>query len=287
MNRSPWTWRVVRAGSLRLDGGGMFGIIPKEMWSRWTPPDAENRIRLQTNCLLLERDGRKVLVETGCGDKWTEKEREIYHLEQRTVVDALQEIEVEPEEIDMVVVTHLHFDHAAGLTTWGGRSPREMIAEGTPPQPVFKNAEIVVQRREWKDANANRSTMTRTYLRSHLDPIADRIRLIDGSAEVLPGIRVEPVIGHTPGQQGVLIEDAEGTTAFLGDLLPTIHHAHPSAATAYDMDPYETLLTKADVLTRANVEDWTIVLDHEPGDPVVKVTEDERGRKTLLPRDSA
>ena len=287
MTRSPWTWQVIRAGTLRLDGGGMFGIIPKEMWSRWTPPDEHNRIDLQTNCMLFEQDGRKVLVESGCGDKWTSKEREIYDLEQRTVVDALREIEVEPEEIDTVIVTHLHFDHAAGLTTWDGRPPREMIADGISPRPVFPNADIVVQRKEWEDAVANRSTMTRTYLRTHLDPIADRIRLIDGHGEVLPGITVEPVIGHTPGQQGVLVNDSDRTIAFLGDLLPTVHHAHPSAATAYDMEPYETLLTKARILQRADDEDWTIILDHESGDPVVRVIRDERGRRTLGPRNPA
>ncbi|MCP4894453.1 MAG: MBL fold metallo-hydrolase, partial [Actinomycetales bacterium] len=118
MSEQTWKWRVLRAGGLRLDGGGMFGIIPKAMWSGWTTPDEENRIGLSTNCLLLENGTRRVLVETGCGDKWTERERANYGLESRTVMDALLEQDVDPDSIDTVITTHLHFDHAGGLTTW-------------------------------------------------------------------------------------------------------------------------------------------------------------------------
>jgi glyoxylase-like metal-dependent hydrolase (beta-lactamase superfamily II) len=275
----PWTCDVLRAGSLRLDGGGMFGIIPKSMWSSWVEADDANRIDLQTNCLLLRRGGRTVLVETGCGDKWSEKERAMYALERRTVVDALREHDVDPAAIDTVIVTHLHFDHAGGLTTFGGGDPTDQDAS---PSLVFPNAEIVVQRREWEDALANRSTMTRTYLRSHLDPIAERVRLVDGVADVAPGIRVEPLPGHTPGQQGVFVETTLGTVVFPGDLLPTIHHAHHSAATAYDMEPYETMLVKRRFLERAIDESLTIVLDHEPGEPSVRAVRDDRGRITLV-----
>jgi len=268
-----WSWSVLRAGGLRLDGGGMFGIIPKAMWSSWVGPDETNRIPLETNCLLLRRGDRTVLVETGCGDKWNDKERAMYGLDGRTVVDALVEARVDPASIDTVIVTHLHFDHAGGLTT---------NDENGASRPIFPNAEIVVQRREWDDALANRSTMTRTYLRSNLDPLADRIRLVDGASAVLPGIRVEPLPGHTPGQHGVFVETAEGTVVFPGDLLPTIHHAHHSAATAYDMEPYETMQVKRRFLERAVDERWTIVLDHEPGDPVVRALRDDRGRIRLV-----
>ena len=268
-----WSWSVLRAGGLRLDGGGMFGIIPKAMWSSWVEPDEANRIPLETNCLLLRRGDRTVLVETGCGDKWNEKERAMYGLDGRTVVDALAETGVDPATIDTVIVTHLHFDHAGGLTT--------LDADGR-ARVVFPNAEIVVQRREWEDALANRSTMTRTYLRSNLDPLEDRLRLVDGAAAVLPGIRVEPLPGHTPGQHGVFVEITEGKVVFPGDLLPTIHHAHHSAATAYDMEPYETMQVKRDFLDRAVDGGWTIVLDHEPDDPVVRAVRDDRGRIGLV-----
>lgn len=268
-----WKHDVLRAGGLRLDGGGMFGIIPKSMWSGWTTPDDANRIDLQTNCLLLRRDDRTVLVETGCGDKWKDREREMYGLESRTILNALREHDVAPEDVDLVIVTHLHFDHAGGLTR----------TEGGVAVPSFPRAKIVVQRTEWEDALANRSTMTRTYLRNHLDPIGDLVQCVEEEDEILPGLRVVPVPGHTRGQQGILIDGTQGPVAFLGDLLPTIHHAHPSAATAYDMDPYETHLVKQRFLERAEEEGWTIVLDHEPGDPVVRVRRDDRGRRSLTP----
>ena len=274
---------MLRAGGLRLDGGGMFGIIPKAMWSEWTEPDERNRIGLATNCLLLEQGSRRVLVETGCGDKWTARSRSMYGLDGRTILDALREEDVDPDSIDTVVTTHLHFDHAGGLTTWDGADPNEMIASGTSPRPVFRNAEVVVQRREWEDAIANRSTMTRTYLRSHLDPIADRVRLIDGEEEVLPGVRVEPLIGHTWGMQGVFIEVENGGLVFPGDLMPTIHHAHPSASLAYDMLPYESMRTKLGFLPRAAEHGWTVVLDHEPDRPVVRVVEEASGRFEIEP----
>ncbi len=281
--KDAWSWNVLNAGSFRLDGGGMFGIIPKSIWSRWTNSDEANRVALNTNCLLLEQAGRRVLVEAGCGDKWTEKERGIYQLEHRSVVDALQEIDVAPESIDTVVTTHLHFDHAGGLTTWDGRDPKEMVAAGTSPRLVFPNAEVVVQRQEWDDALADRSTMTRTYLRTHLDPIADRVRMIDGPQEVLPGIRVRPLVGHTWGMQGIFIESAEGTVVFPGDLLPTVHHTHASSSPAYDMLPFETMQTKAAFLREATQEDWILVLDHEPDTPVGRISRTERGGYEVVP----
>src|SRR5258706_15757049 len=116
MSAPVWFWHLLRAGTLRLDGGGMFGVVPRTIWSKLTPPDDLNRILLQTNCLLLRRDGFNVLVEAGCGDKWSDRERGFYDIEKRTIVDALSEIGLLPEAITHVIVTHLHFDHAGGLT---------------------------------------------------------------------------------------------------------------------------------------------------------------------------
>lgn len=264
--KATWRWRLLRAGAFRLDGGAMFGVVPKALWARMTPADDDNRIGLQTNCLLLERDGVRVLVETGYGGKWSEKERAIYALERRTVVDALAEVGVAPEDIDHVVVTHLHFDHAAGLTV-----PAE---GGAGAVPAFPRADVIVQRVEWDDACANKSTMTATYLQSHLAPIADRVRLIDGDAEVLPGIHVVPMPGHTWGQQAVRFDDGDGVVCFPGDVLPTRNHVGLAFNMAYDQLPYQNLLTKRDLLARARAEAWRLVLDHEPESPVVRVVED-------------
>ena len=273
MQTHQWSWTLLRAGAFRLDGGSMFGIIPKTFWSKWTEVDERNRIPMQANCLLLDDGDRKVLVETGCGGKWSDKERTIYAMENRTIRHALEEHEVDPKDISAVVVTHLHFDHAGGLTELGSNGE---------PQPVFPNAEVFVQKQEWEDALANRSTMSRTYLRSHLDPIREQVRTIDGIKEVLPGIRVEPLPGHTWGMQGIFFADAERTVVFPGDLMPTQAHVHPAASMAYDMLPHTSMENKATFLSRAADEGWTIVLDHEPGQAIVHVSVED-GHPTLHP----
>ena len=244
----------------------MFGVVPKTIWSTMVEPDGHNRIPLQTNCLLLERSAKSqkelVLIETGFGGKWSDKERGFYDLERRTIVDALGEVGVAPEQINHVIVTHLHFDHAAGLTT--------LDAAGK-AVPTFPNATVHVQAREWHGALANKSTMTRTYLRDHLDPVRTHVNLADGEREILPGITVWPMPGHTWGQQAVRFDDGKGVVCFAGDVLPTIHHVGLPFSLAYDMEPYSSMLSKKALLGRANFEHWRLALDHEPGPPVVRV----------------
>ena len=259
----------------------MFGVVPKAIWSKLAPPDEFNRIPLQTNCLLLEDGTTNVLIETGFGDKWSDKERGFYDIERRTIVDALREINVQPEQIDHVIVTHLHFDHAAGLTMLKSPSSNELL-------PTFPNAEVIVQKQEWEDALENKSTMTRTYLRSHLDPIAENVRLIEGDAEALPGIRVFSMVGHTWGQQAVRFEDEMGVVCFAGDVLPTVNHAGLSFSLGYDMLPYHNMISKHRLYTRAIAENWRLALDHEPGHAVVRVQQDrQRPEKfTLSPAEA-
>ncbi len=260
---------------MRLDGGGMFGVVPKTMWEGLSPPDDQNRILLQTNCLLLEQSGTKVLVEAGCGDKWSEKERGIYAIENRTVVDALQELNVDPSEIDHVVISHLHFDHAGGLTR---------LDNGNPVS-CFANATLHVQHQEWKDANENRAVMTRTYLPTHLEPVASQVQTHNGCASVLEGLTVEPAPGHTWGQQSVHVDTADGQVVFPADVVPTINHAPPAFVMAYDIEPYTAMQTKVSVLSRAAEEGWTLALGHEPGPVLVRAESDpERPeRRRLVP----
>ncbi len=250
----------------------MFGLIPKSMWSKWIEPDAENRIWLSMNCVLLERPTlgggiERILVESGAGGKWTAKEEAVYLFERgvdgrvRTVEHALREIGVDPASIKHVVLTHLHFDHAGGLTRFGVGGALEL---------VFPNAQVHVQRQEWLDALANKSTMSRTYLPANLEPIANSVVLHDGDVEPIPGICVRSAPGHTWGHQMVIWKDHEGTICFAGDTMPTIHHSHPASSLGYDMLPYQTMLTKRAMLDDADREHWRLVLDHEPGDCVVQ-----------------
>ena len=250
----------------------MFGLIPKSMWSKWIEPDADNRIGLAMNCVLLERttnsgEVERILVESGAGSKWTAKDEAIYLFERaadgrvRTVEHALADIGVDPASITDVILTHLHFDHAGGLTRLGANGALDL---------VFPNARVHVQRQEWLDALANKSTMSRTYLPANLEPLHSRIALHDGDAEPIPGIRVRAAPGHTWGHHMVLWNDGKGTVCFPGDTMPTIHHAHPATSLGYDMLPYQTMLTKRAMLADADREHWRLVLDHESGDCVVQ-----------------
>lgn len=303
---SGWNWRLMRCGSFRLDGGAMFGILPKPLWTRLVEPDERNRIPLQCNSLLLERDGRLVVIETGIGDKMSDKLRDIYSLERRSILDALHEADCDPADVNDVVVTHLHFDHAGGLTRRPTPGTGESADPKTPPL-TFPNARIVSQRLEWDDAKANRSTMHATYLPDHLTPeVAERMELIDGPppplddrgglpgvgdwfrfVEVAPGIEVFQVPGHTPGQQAVKITASDGRTlVFVPDVMPTAWHASPTSNLAYDMEPYVSMLQRGALLELAAREKWLLCLDHEPGEHAVfEVAPDpeKAGRQRLVP----
>lgn len=284
-----WNWTLLRAGGFMLDGGAMFGVIPKPLWTRMVQPDDRNRIPVQSNCLLLERDGHLAIIEVGNGDKFGAKERDIYGMEDRSVLDALHEADCPPEDIRTAIVTHLHFDHAGGLT----RKPRG--GEGEGPSLTFPNAEIISQRREWEDAIANRSTMSKTYLREHLTPaVKERVRLIDGPSppdpmleasdvggelfpgvEVLPGVEVVRMPGHTWGQQAVRFRAADGSmVVYVPDVMPTVHHASAAANMAYDVEPWVSMRMRMRLLSEAATRGWLLALDHEPGEPVVRVTAD-------------
>ena len=254
----------------------MFGVVPKAIWSKMIPPDEQNRITLQTNCLLLDDGEEKALIETGFGDKWSEKERGFYEIERRCVVDALHEIGIAPEQINHVIVSHLHFDHAAGLTR---------LDKSGEPVPTFQNATVHVQKTEWEDALANKSTMTRTYLRSHLDPIARQVNLMENERDAIEGITGIPLIGHTWGMQGLLFRDQKGPVFFPGDVLPTVHHAGLSFSIGYDMLPYHNMITKHRMYQNAIANDWRLVLDHEPGHPIVRVKQNAQrpDRFELMP----
>jgi len=273
---SGWSWRLLRAGAFKLDAGAMFGLIPKPLWSRRVAPDERNRMPLNTNCLLLERDGHIALIETGLGDKSSDKERDIFAIEARSIVDALHEVDCDPSDIDTVILTHLHFDHAGGVT----RLPQqgEKPHGDTGAVRTFPNAEIVVQHQEWEDALAGRSTMHSTYLKEFLEPMREQVRTVEGSEEPLLGVEVRSLPGHTWGHQGVFIEDAKGRTlVFPGDLMPTINHAGLTWNMAYDMLPYENMLQKRAFLSEAVRDGWLLALAHEPGEAIVTVEEGEKG----------
>ncbi len=310
-----YRWQLLRAGPLLLDGGGMFGIIPKVVWNRTVPCDERNRIALSHNCLLLSRadadDARaeKVLIESGSGDKLDEKFRRIFGLTDRTVESAVIEAGVNPHDLAHAIVSHLHFDHAGGLTRLGRADETpDWIGPGNEMRVklTFPRATIHAQHREWTDALANTSVMTRTYFTENLEPLRDHLRLIDSpppftvglvprrdelpaspvsarEAEVLPGISVFLVPGHTWGQQAVKFTDDRGrTVVFTPDVMPTVNHVGAAYNLGYDVEPYTSMLTRRWFLAEAAQHDWLLVLDHEPGNPLVRVRADGKGWFTLV-----
>ena len=263
---------LVPAGGFRLDGGAMFGVVPRVLWQRASPPDELNRIRLALNCLLIRDGKRTVIVETGMGEKWRQKDREIYALESESgLLPGLERLGVRPESVDTVILTHLHFDHAGGATVPG---------PGGEPVPTFPNATHIVQRTEWDFAEHLNERTRASYREENYEPIqrAGLLRLVEGEVEILPGVRVVPLPGHTPGLQGVLLRGGGRTALYPSDLIPTVAHVPYPYIMGYDVLPLTTLETRKRVLPQAAGEGWIVILVHEPRTPVGTLQQDEGGR---------
>ncbi len=245
--------RFLDGGRLSLDGGAMFGIIPKPLWQRTVRCDERNRISLGTTCLLVETAGRRIIIESGIGSKYDAKDRDIFELSSQCLVDSLGAVGVEQESVDTVILTHLHFDHAGGITSAG--------ADGV-VRPTFPRAKVFVQRGEWDDAVSGYCVMTGTYRRENLEPLErdGRLVLLGGDGEIAPGVSVRAVPGHTRHQQGVLIEGGGRALFNPADLIPTAAHIGLRYNMAYDLQPYENMLTKKRVLEEAISGGWTLLL---------------------------
>jgi glyoxylase-like metal-dependent hydrolase (beta-lactamase superfamily II) len=248
----------IDGGSFRLDGGAMHGVVPKTLWSKLVSCDALNRCAYSTRCLLVEVGGRRVLIETGNGDKFPPKLKEIYGIDHdRAIGVALAEVGVSPDDIDTVVMTHLHFDHSGGTTRWTAAGALE---------PVFRRARHVVQKREWEDATHPHERNRASYLQENIGPLGEAglLQLVDGEAEIAPGVRVLPTPGHTAGHQSVLVGPPDGPKAlFLGDVVPTAVHVKLPWVMSYDLEPARTVETKRALFTRALAEDWLLVWGHD------------------------
>jgi glyoxylase-like metal-dependent hydrolase (beta-lactamase superfamily II) len=274
----PIRLRILDGGHMLLDGGTMFGVIPRVNWQKLIPPDEQNRIRLACWCVLAEIGEKRVLIEAGLGDKYSEKERSIYGLTGSWVAPALEAVGVSCDSIDQIILTHLHFDHAGGLTRFNGELPDE-----GPQQLVFPNAEVVVQDGEWRDALDNYSTTRSSYRTEELEPVRDagKLKLVNGDVEIGGGIRVRVTPGHTRYHQSVILTGPNRTACFVGELLPTVYHARPAYQMAYDVLPIETMRSKAALMQKAEADNWLLILDHDPDHPAVTVSRDERTRFAL------
>jgi glyoxylase-like metal-dependent hydrolase (beta-lactamase superfamily II) len=255
MKIGPYTLTVINAGNFRLDGGAMHGVVPKTLWSRAVQADAENCVEYTTHCLLIEGAGRRVLVETGNGDKWSDKERRIYAIENASIAGRLRQRGVDPESVDTVILTHLHFDHVGGAT----------FRDDSGTHATFPRARHVVQRTELRDARSPHERNRASYFSENIDPLVKDglFEEVDGEREVAPGVRVVPTPGHTEGHQSVLVEAGDRAAFFCGDVIPTSLHLRLPYIMAYDLMPVVTLETKRRLLARMVAERWTVIWGHD------------------------
>jgi glyoxylase-like metal-dependent hydrolase (beta-lactamase superfamily II) len=260
---------ALESGMLMLDGGAMFGVVPKPLWEKRIPADARNRIPLAMRCLLVETPDALVLVETGLGTKEDERFADIYGVDNAPTAgaghpDRLQELVASlgfsADDVSVVVNTHLHFDHAGG-NTWRDGEGRV--------RPSFPRAAYHVQRGEWEWAHLANERTQASYLPGNYEPLreAGQLRLLDGEAEVVPGVSVVCTPGHCPHHQSVLIASQGETACFLADVMPTFAHLPLPWIMGYDVEPLVTLESKRALLARAAAERWLLVSTHDPRTP--------------------
>jgi glyoxylase-like metal-dependent hydrolase (beta-lactamase superfamily II) len=261
---------VLDAGRIWLDGGAMFGVVPRVLWQRERPPDEQNRICLAMNLLLIEDGRQRILVDTGAGDKWDGKGRSLFGLTPIDTRRLLEPAGIVPEQIDVVINTHLHFDHAGGNTRRDG-SGRLLAA--------FPNAEYVVQRGELELARWDNERIRASYQSDNFEPLVAerRLRLVDGDTDFTRHLRLRVVPGHTPHMQMALVAAGGTTVAFPADLVPTASHVPYPYIMGYDLEPLVTLTTKKRVFPEAVREHWRIVFEHDAELPV-GVLEEREGR---------
>lgn len=274
------TVTILDGGHLSLDGGAMFGIIPKPLWSKLVEVDDANRVPLAMTCFLVESGGKRVLVESGAGgrSKYDPKEQDIFKFADHSIVDSLEAAGIERESIDYLILTHLHFDHSGGGTSADGRGGFQV---------TFPNARYIVAKGEWEDAVKGYAVMTGTYREENLAPLehAGVLSLVDGKAEIVPGIHVKPLPGHTRHQQGVFFENSGDRVVLPADLMPTSAHAGLRYNMAYDLLPYENMRNKEGLLRDATKTGWKLFLGQDPRCVHWEVAINERGRYSLSPLD--
>ena len=270
-----WRIHAIQAGGQRLDGGAMFGVVPKPLWERRLTPDDRNRIQLGMRCLLIEHESGLILIDTGAGNKENEKFHDIYGVQNAgengatQLEDGLRDLRVQPSDVSLVINTHLHFDHAGGNTT---RTADGRII------PTFPNARYVVQKGEYGYATHTNERTAASYFPHNFVPVMDasRFDLVSGEKEIVKGIRVVPTPGHVPHHQGIRLESDGEVGFYLGDLAPTTSHLPLPWIMGYDVEPLVTLETKRQVLRQAVEEGWLMIFEHDASTPWSHIRHDGR-----------
>jgi methylmalonyl-CoA epimerase len=262
-------------GTFRLDGGAMFGVVPRVLWEKKAPPDARHRITLGMRPLLVRGD-RTLLIDAGLGDKDDDKFRDIYGVERsRHLHHALAEAGVSTSDVDIVLATHLHFDHAGGFTT---RDAAGRL------RPRFPNARYLVRRGEWDDATHPHSRNRASYLPDNFVPLAEAgaLDLIEADQEVMPGVRVQRTGGHTAHHQMVWIESDGARAAYMADMMPTTAHLPDAWVMGYDLFPMDTLAAKQAFVSDVLARETLLYFEHDPAVAAGHLL-DTNGKRSLRP----
>jgi glyoxylase-like metal-dependent hydrolase (beta-lactamase superfamily II) len=274
-----YTLHEIETGRFGLDGGAMFGIVPKPLWEQELPADERNRITLAARCLLLEGRDRLILIDNGVGAPLSEKFADIYALdrEHSELHRSLEAAGHDAGDVTDVILTHLHFDHCGGTTYCDDEGDWQL---------TFEHADHHVQRKHWEWARTSNPKEKGSFRSENLDPLADSgaIELVDGREEILHDIEALPVHGHTEAQQMVKIGDGDDALVFVADLLPTTRHLKPAWTMAYDVRPMRTIDEKADFLDEAERAGWTLFFEHDPDTAVADLKRTDHGVELANPR---
>ncbi len=266
----PFELHVVSDGFFRLDGGAMFGVVPKTLWEKTATPDERNRVVLGLNLLLIRTGRKNILVDTGIGGKHDAKFVDLYAVDRSTTaLDGLRALGLGPGDIDVVVLTHLHFDHAGGATA----------RHGSEAVPVFTKAAHILQEGMWEEALGRNPRTRGSYAPEDFVPLraAGLLKIVRGDEEIVPGVSVRRTGGHVEHHQMVVVEGGGRKAVYWGDILPSTAHVKPAWVTGYDLFPAEAAAIKERLSEEAVKEEWLNVFDHDPYVSMGYLRREEKG----------
>jgi glyoxylase-like metal-dependent hydrolase (beta-lactamase superfamily II) len=266
---------IVSDGTYYLDAGAMFGVVPKPLWEKKVTPDAKNRLACGTNAVLVRASGRLVLIETGIGNKLPEKLARVYDAKAQLLRE-LEALGVRRQEIEVVINSHLHFDHC-GWNTF--RNERGEV------EPTFPNATYYAQRGEWEHGSRQLERDRVSYISDNYDPLIrnGQMRLLNGDGDVMPGISVVIYPGHTRNMQAIVLKSAGEKACYISDLIPTTAHLDLTWVMSYDLYPLETIESRKRFYAEAIPEKWLTIFTHDHETPWAFLERDAIGRVIAKP----